>query len=336
MRNVILVGVDGSSNSNRALDWAIVEADIRNWPLRLVSAFPPAFVADPVVGASYALAARREAEAILDHATARAEARSVRTEAHIECGDASKVLVEHSETAGLAVVGKRGRGGFVGRLLGSVSSGLAAHSHCPTVVVPQEGHESAVTGLEVGQGTRGDPSNERGEKSAMHPTFSDAVGTGDTARQQESAINGLSFAGQIVMAVDSGSQGPALWEAAEMARIHGKPLALVSVKGTTVGDLGWSPSVEDSDPYYEEELAKLTRVVAAVAARYPDVKVSRHLFVGKAAEVLVRTTQTADLVVLGTRGLGGFPGLLLGSVSQAVLHHGRSPMMVVPGANTVG
>ncbi|WP_104081248.1 universal stress protein [Cryobacterium sp. Y11] len=70
-----------------------------------------------------------------DHATKRAEAHSVRTEAHVECGDATKVLVEHSETTKLAVVGKRGGEGFVGRLLGSVPSGLAAHSHCPTVVV---------------------------------------------------------------------------------------------------------------------------------------------------------------------------------------------------------
>ena len=334
MRNVILVGVDGSSNSDRALEWAMVEANIRNWPLRLVSTFPPAFVADPIVGTSYSLAARREAEAILEHATKRAEAQSVRTETRVECGDATTVLVEHSETTKLAVVGKRGRGGFVGRLLGGVSSGLAAHSHCATVVVPQ-GHGSANTELEDYQGTRGAPRNERGEQSTTHPTFFDAVDAGDLPRPQENAIDGLSFAGKIVIAVDSGSQGPALWEAAEMARIHGKPLALVSVTGATVSDPGWSPSVEDFDPDYEKELAKLTRVVSAVAARYPDVKASRHLFVGKPAEVLVEATETADLVVLGTRGLGGFPGLLLGSVSQAVLHHGRSPMMVVPGANTV-
>ncbi|WP_166805983.1 universal stress protein [Cryobacterium sp. TMT1-3] len=334
MRNVILLGVDGSSNSDRALEWAIVEANIRNWSLRLVSTFPPTFVADPIVGASYALAARQEAQAVLDHATKRAEAQSVRTKAHVECGDATKVLVEHSETTKLAVVGKRGRGGFVGRLLGSVASGLAAHSHCPTVVVPH-GHDTTATELDDGHGTRGTPRNERGEQRTTHPTFFDAVNAEDPPRQQESTINGLSFADHIVIAVDSGTQGPALWEAAEMARIHSKPLALVSVTGTTVGDPGWSLSVEDSDPYYEEELAKLTRVVTAVAARYPDVKASRHLFVGKPAEVLIHTTQTADLVVLGTRGLGGFPGLLLGSVSQSVLHHGRSPMMVVPGANTV-
>ncbi|WP_161498932.1 universal stress protein [Cryobacterium aureum] len=334
MRNVILVGVDGSSNSNRALDWAIVEAKIRNWPLRLVSTFPSTFVADPIVGASYALAAKQEAQAVLDHATKRAEAHSVRTETHVESGDATNVLVEHSETTKLAVVGKRGRGGFVGRLLGSVSSGLAAHSHCPTVVVPQ-GHDTTATESEDSQGTHGAPRNERGEKSTMHPTFFEAVHVGDRPRQQENVINDLSFAGQIVITVDSGTQGPALWEAAEMARIHGKPLALVSVTGAPIGDLGWSPSMENSDPYYEEELAKLTRVVTTVAEQYPDLKLSRHLFVGKPAEVLVHTTQTADVVVLGTRGLGGFPGLLLGSVSQAVLHHGRSPMMVVPGANTV-
>ena len=197
------------------------------------------------------------------------------------------------------------------------------------------GHDSAATEVEDGQGTRDTP-NEHGEQSTINPTFFEAVNAEDPQRKQESGIHGLSFTGQIVIAVDSGTQGPALWEAAELARIHGKPLALVSVTGATIGDLGWSPSVEDLDPYYEEELAKLTRVTAAVAARYPDVKLGQHLFVGKPAEVLVQTTQTADVVVLGTRGLGGFPGLLLGSVSQAVLHHGRSPMMVVPGANTLG
>ncbi|MFC5931898.1 universal stress protein [Cryobacterium melibiosiphilum] len=169
MRNVILVGVDGSSNSNRAPEWAMVEANIRNWPLRLVSTFPTTFVADPIVGASYALAARQEAQTVLDHATKRAEAQSVRTETHVECGDATKVLVDHSETTKLAVVGKRGRGGFVGRLLGSVSSGLAAHSHCPTVVIPQ-GPDSTDTEVENGQGTRDAPTNVASRARRTQPS----------------------------------------------------------------------------------------------------------------------------------------------------------------------
>jgi hypothetical protein len=73
------------------------------------------------------------------------------------------------------------------------------------------------------------PRNDRGEQRTTHPTFFDAVDAEDPPRQQESVINGLSFAGQIVIAVDSGTQDPALWKAAAMARIHGKPLALVSV-----------------------------------------------------------------------------------------------------------
>src|SRR5699024_11266901 len=54
----------------------------------------------------------------------------------IERGDAAGVMVGLSSQAELAVVGARGRGGFVGRILCSVSSALPAHSHCLTVVVP--------------------------------------------------------------------------------------------------------------------------------------------------------------------------------------------------------
>ena len=67
---------------------------------------------------------------------AEVKAADVPVEAVIEIGDAAGVLVEESKAASLAVVGSRGRGGFAGRLLGTVSSALPAHSACPTVVIP--------------------------------------------------------------------------------------------------------------------------------------------------------------------------------------------------------
>lgn len=335
MSNVILTGVDGSSNSNRALDWAITEAEIRKWCLRLVCVFPPAFVVDPVVEASYVRSARRNAQSILGSAAARAEARGVKVEAIVMSGDAASVLVEHSARARLAVVGKRGRGGFFGRLLGSVSSGLAAHSHCPTVVIPQQMYDSATNGVQVAQG-RGRSGNIQGGHTGP-ADVSNPVGSRELDWQQDNTTHGLFFGGQIVAALEQGSAEPALSEAVAAARFHGKPLALVTVKNATARNRALPPSsVQDSDFYYEEERTELSQAVTSVAARYPEVTVRGHTLAGNAAQLLIRLTQTADLMVLGTRGLGGFPGLLLGSVSQAVLHHGRSPMMVVPASERVG
>ena len=62
----------------------------------------------------------------------------------------------------------------------------------------------------------------------------------------------------------------------------------------------------------------------------PDAEVEAVLVRGAAAEALIRSTHPPDLLVVGSRGLGGFKGLLLGSVSTHCVQHASCPVVVVP------
>jgi len=72
----------------------------------------------------------------------------------------------------------------------------------------------------------------------------------------------------------------------------------------------------------------LAEALAGWAEKYPDVTVTREAIPVHPARVLADATEHAALVVVGSRGRGEFTGLLLGSVSQAVLHHARCPVAV--------
>ena len=70
--------------------------------------------------------------------------------------------------------------------------------------------------------------------------------------------------------------------------------------------------------------AALTRVDA------DDVEIEGQIVEGKTARMLIEAASDADLLVVGSRGLGGFTGLLLGSVSQQCSHHAPCPLVIVP------
>ena len=69
--------------------------------------------------------------------------------------------------------------------------------------------------------------------------------------------------------------------------------------------------------------------LAGAVAEHPDVDVETRLMTGQPARALLALGESADLIVVGSRGRGGFAGLLLGSVSQSVLHHTRVPVAIV-------
>ncbi|MFI1766294.1 universal stress protein [Streptomyces sp. NPDC020800] len=74
----------------------------------------------------------------------------------------------------------------------------------------------------------------------------------------------------------------------------------------------------------------LSESVAGRQARYPEVTLHQELVVGHPVQVLTEASAEALGLVVGTRGRGGFAGMLLGSVSQGVLHHARCPVIAVP------
>ncbi|MEU9045750.1 MULTISPECIES: universal stress protein [unclassified Kitasatospora] len=132
----IVVGVDGSSPSKRALRWAlgqaaatgaVVEAVIC-WRFPTVYGWAPASV-DRELGA---VAGRMLAQAVAEVTT---DDNHVEIVEIVESGHAAEILLERARGAELLVVGNRGLGGLAGTLLGSVGQLCVQHAPCPVVVV---------------------------------------------------------------------------------------------------------------------------------------------------------------------------------------------------------
>jgi nucleotide-binding universal stress UspA family protein len=137
----IVVGVDGSYGSQRALRWAIDEARRRDATLEVVHAWHVPYGAStaylgvaPIDPGPIEAAEQR----LLDQTVEREDTRGLDVTRALVCDGAARALVDVAKGADLLVVGARGRGGFVGLLLGSVSNAVAHHAPCPVVVVPPE------------------------------------------------------------------------------------------------------------------------------------------------------------------------------------------------------
>ena len=89
------------------------------------------------------------------------------------------------------------------------------------------------------------------------------------------------------------------------------------------------PLVNEPGALQDEENRVLSESLAGWAQQYPEVAIRQDLVRGRPAAALIERSQNAQLLVTGARGRGGFTGLLLGSVSQTVLHHAGCPVAVV-------
>ena len=138
---------------------------------------------------------------------------------------------------------------------------------------------------------------------------------------------------EVVVGVDSsaGSRAALRW-AAEEARVRAAPLRAVAA--WHVGPAPASPNQTAMDAHTAEDVGRASQrqledtVRSVLGDQAGDVRCSA--VEGRAARVLIDASAGARLVVVGTRGHGGFVGLLLGSVSQQLTQHARCPVTVVP------
>lgn len=148
----IVVGVDGSKGSRRALQWAVEEAALRDASLEVIHTFEHKpdwmnYAYGDLNDAAWQKA-RDDIESTAKRAanSARALVNSMLEELDIasaeitviESDRPAQVLVERSRDADMLVVGSRGRGGFQSLVLGSVSQQCAQHTHCPLVIIRAE------------------------------------------------------------------------------------------------------------------------------------------------------------------------------------------------------
>ena len=133
----------------------------------------------------------------------------------------------------------------------------------------------------------------------------------------------------VVVGVDGSPTSEAAtafaFEAASLRRV---PLVAVHVWRDVLVDATMAPLL-DWDVIDSDEREVLAERLAGWTEKYPDVPVRRLVARDRPARALVEESGRAQLVVVGSRGRGGFHGLLLGSVSQALLHHAHCPVAVV-------
>lgn len=294
----VLVGMDGSAEALRAAAYGAWESKRRNVPLRLVFAHAPA----PLWGPSILLAEdyrweRQWARDMLAEAEQRVIATNpdVTLQTAVVSGSAAGALVDESRQASLVVLGTRAAGGVIGHLSGSVAAQVAAHADTPVIVI------RPAADVDV------DPT-----LVTDRPVI---VGL-DGSIESEQA---MAFAVEQALARGADLHAVYVWNVLE------------------VHDIG--PIVADEfDADEEEKKASrlLTEATEGWAADYPDLTIARRVIHGlDAVDALSRDGEGAGLIVVGSRGHGGFLGLRLGSTVDGLIRRAGPPLAVIRGQHAV-
>jgi nucleotide-binding universal stress UspA family protein len=289
----IVVGVDGSAGSAEAVLWAVGLAAHRGLRLRVVHALRltvPWQGVGLVEAAALVDSVRDSGERILRDAVrlAREVDENVAITTDMPTEPPVPLLIGLSRSVRMVVVGHTGVGGFSDMLLGSTAAAVVSHAHCPVMVV-------------------------RGR-------FGPA---------------GVPEEGPVVVGIDGSPVSEvAVALAFDEASLRGVPLiALHAWKDDTYGitdGTGRYPTARDAtnDATKDSEQLLLAERLAGWQERYPDVEVRRELVGERPRHALLEWSARAQLVVVGSRGRGGFRSMLLGSTSQALVHHAQCPVLV--------
>jgi nucleotide-binding universal stress UspA family protein len=133
--------------------------------------------------------------------------------------------------------------------------------------------------------------------------------------------------GPVLVGVDdSHGAAYALGVAFEEAAARGTGVVAVRVYPPAVATWGMDVAPQLTDAEEQREILDVD--VAPWADKYPEVEVETAAVQGQPAEILVQRAESAQLVVVGTRGHGGFAGLVVGSVGQQLLYHANAPVLI--------
>lgn len=292
----VLVGFDGSENAMAALDYAAEAAQLHKTRLTVVTAyrlpthFYPNYASLPKSGEDEAREQR--AKDILEAAREHLADYSGDVRYHVAEGHSTEVFKNLSAEAQLTIVGSRGRGGFMGLLVGSVATALPPHAASPVVVVPSDAAE-------------------------RHS----ADGEADAARPVVAGVDG-SAASRLVEL-----------QAAQAALERGAVLQIMMVMPPPDSLASWYPELVQQS-LIDERRSELEDWLDAerrwVQGHFPDLKITRNLEFGDPVTTFVASSQSAGLIVVGTRGRGAVAGTVLGSVSRELLQQKIGAVMVVP------
>lgn len=286
----IVVGVDGSNEALQAVDWAAAWAQRCGGSLKIVCAYAIA---------SYSASALDGGLAVLDDEALRNGAERVVWEAKERVAkaypDVETCTGVEAGDATAVLAGMSAEADLI--VVGSTGGGGFADRLLGSVSSTVPGHAKCPVVVV--------PPHESGEP--FTPVRRIVVGV-DGSEVASTALK---------KAVDAA----ALWDA-ELTVVAAVPIAMGG------GVMAWMPAAVDRQAMIADIRESLDKAIEkALGDR--KIKVARHALDGNPAQLLTEFSTAVDLVVVGTRGRGGFAGMLLGSTSQTVLNHSTCPVMTV-------